>query len=139
MNHHLTTTTVQFSSCFQKGARIALALHFWDRKLGLISYLSNALLKQSQITTVCLLVFEFLMVLVISYFVLTGYLYCFGLTTLIEKSFYQRHTTKHLMGSGCNEVQKQFLRFQKKNSEKLKAYVEKNKTKQNKTKSNHNQ
>ena len=70
----------------------------------------------------------------ISYFVLTGYLYCFGLTTLIEKSFYQRHTTKHLMGSGCNEVQKQFLRFQKKNSEKLKAYVEKNKTKQNKIK-----
>ena len=38
------------------------------------------------------------------------------------------------MGSGCNEVQKQFLRFQKKNSEKLKAYVEKNKTKQNKIK-----
>ena len=131
MNHYLTTTTAQFSSCFQKGARIALALHFWYRKLGLISYLSNAYLKQSQITTVCLLVFEFLMVLVISYFVLTGYLYCFGLTTLIEKSFYQRHTTKHLMGSGCNEVQKQFLRFQKKNSEKLKAYVEK---KQNKTK-----
>ena len=137
MNHYLTTTTAQFSSCFQKGARIALALHFWYRKLGLISYLSNAYLKQSQITTVCLLVFEFLMVLVISYFVLTGYLYCFGLTTLIEKSFYQRHTTKHLMGSGCNEVQKQFLRFQKKFRE-IKGICWKKK--QNKIKqSNHNQ
>ena len=50
----------------------------------------------------------------ISYFVLIGCLYCFGLTTLFEKAFYQRHTSKHLMGSGCNEIQKQFLRFKKK-------------------------
>ena len=45
------------------------------------------------------------------------------------------------MGSGCNEVQKQFLRFQK-NSEKLKAYVEKkkqNKIKQKATTTNKRQ
>ena len=53
------------------------------------------------------------MVPVISYFVLIGCLYCFGLTILVEKSFYQRHTIKHLIGSGCNETQNQFLRFQK--------------------------
>ena len=45
MNHYLTTTTEQFCSCFQKGAKIALALHFWYREFGLISYLSNAQLK----------------------------------------------------------------------------------------------
>ena len=32
------------------------------------------------------------------------------------------------MGSGCNETQNQFLRFQKKISEEPKAYVDKNKT-----------
>ena len=70
------------------------------------------------------------MVPVISYFVLISCLYCFGLTIIVEKSFYQRHEIKHLMGSGCNETQNQFLRFQKKISEKPKAHVVKNKTNQ---------
>ena len=34
------------------------------------------------------------MVPVISYFVLTSCLYCFGLTIIVEKSFYQRHKIK---------------------------------------------
>ena len=50
----------------------------------------------------------------ISYIVLIGCLYFFGLTKLVEKAFSQRHTTKHLMGSGCNEIEEQFLRFKKK-------------------------
>ena len=73
---------------------------------------------------------------VISYFVLIGCLYCFGLTTLFEKAFYRRHTTTHLMGSSCNEIQKQFLRCKKKIIRETKSLCLKkqNKTKQKATK-----
>ena len=68
--------------------------------------------------------------------VLIGCLYCFGLTTLFEKAFYRRHTTTHLMGSSCNEIQKQFLRCKKKIIRETKSLCLKkqNKTKQKATK-----
>ena len=129
MNHYLTTTTEQFCSCFQKGAKIALALHFWYRKFGLISYLSNAQLKT---------ISDYNCLLVSLWFLNSScdIIYCsdwlsvfFALIKLVEKAFYQRHTTKHFMGSGCNEIQKQFLRFKKKFLRNQKSMFKKTKQK----------